>query len=78
MAKYHDERLNNGRIERRYTMVGNLLKCSVLVFLLLTGLPVFAAKSELFWGSRSPIWNNDGDTIFMRDTEGELVLSLIY
>ena len=35
-------------------------------------------QSELFWGSRSPIWNNDGDTIFIRDTEGELVLSYIY
>ena len=35
-------------------------------------------ESELFWGSRSPIWNNDGDTIFIRDTEGELALSYIY
>jgi len=35
-------------------------------------------ESELFWGSRGPIWNNDGDTIFMRNTEGELALSLIY
>jgi len=35
-------------------------------------------ESEIFWGSRGPIWNNDGDTIFMRDTEGELALSLIY
>jgi len=35
-------------------------------------------ESELFWGSRSPIWNNDGDTIFIRDSEGQLVLSYIY
>lgn len=35
-------------------------------------------ESELFWGSRNSIWNNDGDTIFMRDTEGQLALSLIY
>ncbi len=35
-------------------------------------------QSELFWGSRSPIWNNDGDTIFIRDGEGQLVLSYVY
>ena len=35
-------------------------------------------ESEIFWGSRGPIWNNDGDTIFMRDSEGQLALSLIY
>jgi len=35
-------------------------------------------QSELFWGSRGPIWNNDGDTIFMRDSEGQLILSYIY
>ena len=36
------------------------------------------SQSELFWGSRSPIWNNDGDTIFIRDSEGQLVLSYPY
>ena len=35
-------------------------------------------QSELFWGSRSPMWNNDGDTIFMRDSKGQLILSYIY
>ena len=35
-------------------------------------------QSELFWGSRSPIWNNDGDTIFIRDSQGQLVASYIY
>ena len=55
-------------------MSGNLVNCSVLVFLLLTGLPVFAVESELFWGSRGPIWNNDGDTIFMRDSENQLII----
>ena len=35
-------------------------------------------QSELFWGSRSPIWNNNGDTIFIRDSQGQLVLSYIY
>lgn len=33
---------------------------------------------DLFWGSRRPIWNNDGDTVFIRDAEGRLVLSHIY
>ena len=36
------------------------------------------SQSELFWGSRSPIWNNDGDTIFIRDSEGQLILSYPY
>ena len=35
-------------------------------------------QSELFWGSRSPIWNNDGDTIFIRDSQDQLVLSYVY
>jgi len=35
-------------------------------------------KDELFWGSKSPIWNNDGDTIFIRDSEGNLIASYIY
>lgn len=35
-------------------------------------------QSELFWGSRSPIWNNDGDAIFIGDSEGQLALSYIY
>jgi len=58
--------------------VGNLVKRSVLILIFLQGLPLLATESELFWGSRGPIWNNDGDTIFMRDTEGQLALSLIY
>ena len=35
-------------------------------------------ESDLFWGSRRPIWNNDGDAIFIRDDEGRLILSHIY
>ena len=34
--------------------------------------------SELFWGSRRPIWNNDGDTILIRDADGYLVWSYVY
>jgi endonuclease YncB( thermonuclease family) len=30
--------------------------------------------TDLFWGSRSPIWNNNGDTVFLRDDKGRLVL----
>lgn len=36
------------------------------------------SQNELFWGSRSPIWNNEGDTVFIRDSQGQLVLSYIY
>lgn len=35
-------------------------------------------ESDLFWGSRRPVWNNDGDTIFIRDAAGRLILSHIY
>jgi hypothetical protein len=34
--------------------------------------------TELFWGSRVGIWNDSGDSIFVRDTQGRLVLSHIY
>ncbi len=36
------------------------------------------SASQLYWGSRRPIWNNDGDTIFIKDTKGRLVLSHVY
>ena len=35
-------------------------------------------EGELFWGSRRPIWNNQADTIFIRDAEGHLMLSHVY
>jgi len=35
-------------------------------------------KSEIFWGSRRPIWNNNGDTIFIKDAEGSLILIYVY
>lgn len=35
-------------------------------------------KKDLFWNSTSPIWNNDGDTLFLRDREGFLILSYSY
>ena len=28
---------------------------------------------ELYWGSKYPIWNNDHDTAYLRDAEGELL-----
>ena len=34
--------------------------------------------TDLFWGSRGSIWNNDGDTIFIRDAAGSLVLVHVY
>jgi endonuclease YncB( thermonuclease family) len=33
---------------------------------------------DLFWGNRVAIWNDDGDTVFIRDTEGHLILAHIY
>ena len=42
-----------------------------------TGLGV-PSERELFWASRTPVWNNNGDAIFIRDTRGSLVLSHAY
>ena len=30
-------------------------------------------STDLFWGSGKPIWNNDHDTVFLYNSEGELV-----
>lgn len=31
-------------------------------------------KSEIFWSSKYAIWNNNGDTLYLRDKEGNLIL----
>jgi len=30
-------------------------------------------QDKLYWGSNSPIWNNDHDTAYLKDNEGNLV-----
>jgi hypothetical protein len=34
--------------------------------------------TELYWGSGSPIWNNDGDTVIVRTADGTSVLEETY
>lgn len=34
--------------------------------------------SELFWGLDSPVWNNGGDTVYVRDTSGGVVVKQSY
>ena len=29
--------------------------------------------TDLYWGRGSPVWNNDGDTVYLYDPEGRLV-----
>ena len=36
------------------------------------------SEKELYWGSRRPIWNNKGDTAFIRDAEGHLISVYVY
>ncbi len=36
------------------------------------------SNSEVFWNSDVPIWNNDGDTLYLRDAEGKMVLKQSY
>ncbi|MDI6798773.1 MAG: thermonuclease family protein [Candidatus Aenigmarchaeota archaeon] len=35
-------------------------------------------KTELFWNTKYSVWNNDGDTLYLRDREGSLILSKSY
>lgn len=35
-------------------------------------------KTDLYWGSGRAIWNNNGDTLYLRNSEGELVLDYTY
>lgn len=35
-------------------------------------------KSKVYWNSKRAIWNNAGDTLFLRDDKGNLVLSYSY
>ena len=32
------------------------------------------SESAFYWGESQPVWNNDGDTVFVRDASGRLVL----
>jgi len=34
------------------------------------------AATDLYWGSGSPIWNNDGDVVSLYDVSGRLVDAL--
>jgi len=34
------------------------------------------SATDLYWGSGSPIWNNDGDTAYLYDNNGKLVSTL--
>lgn len=35
-------------------------------------------ESDLYWGSEAPIWNNAGDTVFVRDESGMTVIEHEY
>lgn len=35
-------------------------------------------NSKLYWGSGRAIWNNDGDTIIVKDDDGEVIISREY
>jgi micrococcal nuclease len=34
--------------------------------------------TDLFWGRKQAVWNNDGDQLFLRDAEGKIVLAESY
>lgn len=35
-------------------------------------------ERDRYWGERAPIWNNDGDTVFVRRADGTLVIEYPY
>ena len=35
-------------------------------------------NDSLFWSNQGAIWNNDGDTLYLRNKDGELILSYAY
>nr|WP_282594552.1 lamin tail domain-containing protein [Halomarina salina] len=32
------------------------------------------SSADLYWNADAPVWNNDGDTVFVRDSSGTLVI----
>ncbi len=36
------------------------------------------SPDSVYWKSRTAIWNNDGDTLFLRDGKGDLILTYAY
>ena len=37
-----------------------------------------ADQLQLYWGSGYPIWNNKGDTVYLRDTQERLIDTVVY
>lgn len=35
-------------------------------------------ESDLYWDSKGAVWNNDGDTLYLRTADGELIFSYGY
>ncbi len=54
--------------------MANLARCSTFILVLLCAVPLLAAQAETV----SIIRVIDGDTIFIRDSRGQVVLSSIY
>jgi micrococcal nuclease len=57
-----------------YTFSGFILDENVAVY---TGVGDDSA-TDIYWGRKQAVWNNDGDRLFLRDTAGNLVLSESY
>jgi len=36
------------------------------------------SDTDLYWGSGSPIWNNGGDTVTVRNSDGDIVRQETY
>jgi len=36
------------------------------------------SSSQLYWNSEKPIWNNAGDTLYLRDADGKIIIKQSY
>ena len=36
------------------------------------------SDTDLYWRSNDPVWNNGGDTLYLRDSDGQIVLTYSY
>ena len=36
------------------------------------------SEDTLYWNLKTTVWNNDGDTVFLRDAEGKLAIAYSY
>lgn len=65
-----DESANNHTLPKFVLLSGHIVT-------LYSGIGIDTA-AKLYWNSERPIWNNAGDTLYLRDANGKLILKQSY